>query len=133
MRNCTKCEGCIFLSAYEDMGASTPVCVREGDDFLAAIRACENSAPCPWHITRTQVKQMQSTPVQCAKPSGAPGLSSMDAEKVFEKIQNSKAAADSFNEAMKALAEAAAPMGRAIYSCAKALRQALEEAEEPEK
>ena len=55
-----KCAGCIFLSEFRDMGASCPVCVRADErDLVADIAACKVPGPCPWHITLSQVKQLQ--------------------------------------------------------------------------
>lgn len=54
-----KCDGCIFLGKYQDMGASTPLCLRGDKDLLGAIKAHDDPAPCKWHITKKLVETLQ--------------------------------------------------------------------------
>ena len=56
----SKCSGCIFLDTYQDMGARTPLCMRGRLDLGEAIKACRDSTPCEWHITRKQIEHMQN-------------------------------------------------------------------------
>lgn len=114
-----KCNGCIFLDTFQDMGSSTPVCVRAlRRDLVSDIEACEAPGPCPWHITRSEVRDLQGV------SSRAPGLSPIDAEVVYAKIQASEKAAESFQSAVVALGESVKPMGRMIVALAEALREA---------
>lgn len=53
-----KCYGCLFVGEYRDMGASTPLCTR-CTDFSKAIMAVENTEPCKWFITKSDVKKLQ--------------------------------------------------------------------------
>lgn len=55
----SKCTGCIFLGKYQDMGASTPLCLRGDKDLLEAIKAHDEPAPCKWHITKKRVETLQ--------------------------------------------------------------------------
>lgn len=54
-----KCDGCLFVGYYRDMGASTPLCLRGDKDLAEACRAHSDPTPCKWHITKKQVEKMQ--------------------------------------------------------------------------
>lgn len=54
-----KCSECIFLDNYQDMGASTPICMRGDKDLVEMFRSCAGSTPCEWHVTREQIEHMQ--------------------------------------------------------------------------
>lgn len=84
-----KCYGCLFLGEYQDMGASTPVCTREAE-FLDAIKAVGEPAPCCWHITKQQVKALQD-----GRTAVNSGMSVNSATKALAKLADS----------LKALAE----------------------------
>ena len=114
-----KCDGCIFLSEFRDMGASCPVCVRaDARDLVADIAACNAPGPCPWHITRAQVKELQGT------SSPAPGLSEEKATRILAKIQADDAASESLQAAMAKVGEAAASLGEAFAHFADSMTKA---------
>ena len=54
-----KCNECIFLGVFHDMGASTPLCTRGSKGLVEAITARSDPEPCKWHITKKQVEQLQ--------------------------------------------------------------------------
>lgn len=121
--NKNKCEGCLFLGYFEDMGASTPLCVRADDaDLLAAIRAHDDPNPCPWHITTKQVKQLQGP------HAPAPGVSDAEVRQILKKIQDSEKGAAAFRQAMEKLGEAARCAATSLGECFALLAQAIAEA-----
>ena len=56
-----RCEGCLFKSVYEDMGARIDICKLH--DYLPdAVRACDNSKNCPNRVTLEEAKKKLLSP-----------------------------------------------------------------------
>lgn len=108
----SKCKGCIFLDTYQDMGASCPVCVREGFDLVAAIKACEAPGLCPWHITRGEVKEAQ-------EKFQADRNTEKEAQEILAKMKDDEKAATELQSALVRLGETA-------QNCMKPLTEAFE-------
>jgi hypothetical protein len=53
-----KCYKCIFADEYRDMGATIPVCGRI-KDFIEAVNARQDTEPCPFHITKEKIINLQ--------------------------------------------------------------------------
>ena len=51
------CRYCVFHGIYQDMGASTDVCNLQ-DNFIDAVKACENSADCRHRLTVGEAKKI---------------------------------------------------------------------------
>lgn len=51
-----RCNECIFIGEYRDMGASTPVC-KMCDSFLEAVKMPEKQEPCKLKVTWKEVKE----------------------------------------------------------------------------
>lgn len=49
-----KCSGCFYKGEYQDMGGSTPVCLRQMH-LLDAIKAYKSEGPCIFHTTFGEV------------------------------------------------------------------------------
>ena len=63
----SKCNGCLFVGEYRDMGASTPLCNR-CKDFSEAIKEYQKAEPCKWYITKGDIIKLQNEGVIELKP-----------------------------------------------------------------
>lgn len=105
-----KCYNCLFVGAYQDMSASTPLCTR-GNDLCEAIKEYNKAEPCKWHITKMQIISMQQEGKIELKPFIPADTPRAEARETMQKLSAiSKAASD----AVEALSQAITNMAKNI-------------------
>lgn len=94
-----KCNDCLFIGNYQDMGASTPLCTR-CNDLCEAIKEYEKTEPCKWHITKLQIIAMQREGKIELKPFIPAGTPRAEAREVAQKLNSISKAASLAIDAM---------------------------------
>ena len=51
-----KCEDCVYIGEYQDMGATTPIC-KKGYDLCEAVNMRNDTKPCELKVTWSEINE----------------------------------------------------------------------------